>query len=29
MEAHNKHHTNININFGNNLFMDKLLRTYG
>ena len=28
-EAHNKHHTNTNINYGNNLFMDKLFRTYG
>lgn len=28
-EAHNKHHTHNNMNYGNNLFMDKLFKTYG
>jgi sterol desaturase/sphingolipid hydroxylase (fatty acid hydroxylase superfamily) len=28
-EAHNKHHTDNNINYGNNLFMDRLFGTYG
>lgn len=28
-EAHDKHHTRNNINYGNNLFMDRLFRTYG
>lgn len=28
-EAHDKHHMRNNINYGNNLFMDRLFGTYG
>jgi methylsterol monooxygenase len=27
-EVHDKHHTKNNVNFGNNIFMDKLFKTY-